>query len=159
MRSNTNILAAMVALLFALSFAIIACVPDSGDDDDDDDGGSGGDDDDDDAADDDAADDDFGDDDFDGTDAAEECAGVTEGEPAEACRSCVVQCNLARQSGFDLSDGPCLAEKIVENWVCDVVHDPREPVDDVLENQCVQFGVVAEHRVEVTPDCELVGLE
>jgi len=57
----------------------------------------------------------------------------------------------------DKSDGPCLANSIYWGWVCDVAHDPREPVDDIPENQCEKFlSGEATHFVEVTPDCEVI---
>jgi hypothetical protein len=61
---------------------------------------------------------------------------------------------------MDLSDGPCLTDGGVEfydDWVCDVAHSPREPVDNLPENQCQAFrNDEAHHFVEVSPQCEFI---
>ena len=55
--------------------------------------------------------------------------------------------------GRDLSSGPCLADPLddpYENWVVDIVHSPRQPVDDEAENQCSAFrDGDADHFVEL----------
>ena len=55
--------------------------------------------------------------------------------------------------GHDLSSGPCLANPLdgpYENWVVDIVHQPREAADDEAENQCSAFrDGDAEHFVEL----------
>jgi hypothetical protein len=56
----------------------------------------------------------------------------------------------------DLSNGPCLSNKIAEGWVCDVAHLPRTEADNNPENQCQAFGSEATHFVEVDPDCNLI---
>lgn len=38
--------------------------------------------------------------------------------------------------GEDLSNGPCLTESLMPEWVVDIVHNPRQPIDDLPENQC-----------------------
>jgi hypothetical protein len=38
-----------------------------------------------------------------------------------------------------MSVGPCLAEEIINDWAADVAHSPRQPVDDLPENQCQSF--------------------
>ncbi|MFC1721578.1 hypothetical protein ACFL0Z_01545 [Patescibacteria group bacterium] len=57
----------------------------------------------------------------------------------------------------DMSDGPCLSEKIVEDWVCDVVHEPRQAVDNETANQCVSYrnGTIG-HFVELDINGELI---
>ena len=105
--------------------------------------------------------DDDGGEDFQATDPAEECKALEPGESGEpeaheACRNCVIQCNLARQSSYDLTDGPCLSEAIIEGWACDVVHSPRLPVDDLPANQCAQYPDIAPHLVEVSPSCHFI---
>lgn len=64
---------------------------------------------------------------------------------------------------LELSDGPCLSDTEgggnwdMEDWVCDVAHEPREPVDNLPENQCREFREgKASHFVEVDPNCELI---
>jgi hypothetical protein len=65
----------------------------------------------------------------------------------------------AAAAGTDFADGPCLGV-VLENWVADVAHDPREEVDDRPENQCeaYRFGE-AEHFVELDPEGELIRAE
>jgi hypothetical protein len=61
------------------------------------------------------------------------------------------------------SDGPCLSDTgggehwDIDDWVCDVAHDPREDVDNLPENQCQEFREgKASHFVEVDPECKLI---
>lgn len=43
-------------------------------------------------------------------------------------------------TGADLSTGPCIDDgETFPDWVIDIVHDPREPIDDLPENQCGAF--------------------
>jgi len=44
--------------------------------------------------------------------------------------------NIKKESGADLSLGPCLSDALMPNWVVDLVHEPRIPIDDLPENQC-----------------------
>ena len=61
-----------------------------------------------------------------------------------------------RAEGADLSDGPCLG-KIAEDWVLDIAHRPRTAVDDLPENQCVDFREGrAHHFIELDPDGQLL---
>jgi len=71
---------------------------------------------------------------------------------------CNTICRSHLAAGFDLSKGPCLAQNISvsPDWVCDVAHSPRQPVDDLPENQCSQFGKTANHFVEVDPQCNFI---
>ncbi len=58
----------------------------------------------------------------------------------------------ARGEGRDLSAGPCLG-LIGPDWVADIVHDPRQPVDDDPANQCAEYrSGEATRFVELTPD-------
>lgn len=51
---------------------------------------------------------------------------------------------------IDLSSGPCLSNDIRPNWVVDIVHNPREPVDNLPSNQCQAFiEGRAKHFVEL----------
>lgn len=59
--------------------------------------------------------------------------------------------------GTDPAIGPCLSEAIIPDWVCDVVHSPRQPVDNDPKNQCAAFREGrAHHFVEVDGNCSLV---
>jgi hypothetical protein len=43
------------------------------------------------------------------------------------------------------------------DWVCDVAHEPRQPVDNLRENQCDAWHAgTATHFIEVTPECEFI---
>lgn len=56
-----------------------------------------------------------------------------------------------RGEGVDLSSGPCLG-MIGPDWVADIAHDPRQPVDEEPENQCAEYrSGEAVHFVELTP--------
>ena len=65
----------------------------------------------------------------------------------------------ARASGADLERGPCIAEQLegLEDWVADIAHDPRRPVDDQPANQCSRFrSGEASHFVELDRSGELI---
>src|SRR4051794_36554003 len=65
----------------------------------------------------------------------------------------------AKASGVDLSAGPCIAEKLrgLPDWVADIAHDPRQPVDDEAANQCERFRAgEAHHFVELDPSGKLI---
>ncbi len=68
----------------------------------------------------------------------------------------------AAQGGADLDAGPCIAEELpgYADWVADIAHDPREPVDDNPANQCARFrDGEASHFVELDPEGELIKAE
>jgi len=74
---------------------------------------------------------------------------------------CISLCQHAKEMNMNLSRGPCLSdgnpEWKHEDWVCDVAHNPRKPVDNLPENQCNEFrNGKAHHFVEVTPECEFI---
>jgi hypothetical protein len=65
----------------------------------------------------------------------------------------------AKASGEDLGPGPCIAERLpgLDDWVVDIAHDPRRPVDDLRANQCARFrSGRAHHFVELTPAGKLI---
>ena len=65
----------------------------------------------------------------------------------------------ARANGTDLSRGPCIAEQLpgLSDWVADVAHDPRQPVDDQPSNQCQRFrNGQAHHFVELDTSGNLI---
>lgn len=59
--------------------------------------------------------------------------------------------------GMDLSNGPCLSEEIIQDWCVDVAHNPRQPVDNLPENQCRSYreGRV-HHFVELDPQGNVI---
>ncbi len=70
---------------------------------------------------------------------------------------CINLCNEKKDAKVDLSNGPCLSDKIAEKWVCDVSHDPRQDLDNAVENQCPAFNNgTAKHFVEVDENCDLL---
>lgn len=74
-----------------------------------------------------------------------------------ACRQA---CYQALNEGKDLSEGPCLLDPMPEdnNWVCDIAHDPRQPVDNEMQNQCDAWNNgTAKHFIELTPECEFIA--
>ena len=79
----------------------------------------------------------------------------------QAIQKCIDECKNRLDIEIDLSTGPCLSDEdvnwMVEDWVCDVAHSPREDVDNLPENQCQAYKEgKAHHFVEVDPDCELI---
>jgi len=85
------------------------------------------------------------------------CGDKSSDDPApsntkEAKTKCEEACKTAKTEGQDLSNGPCLWEGKVPDWVCDVAHNPRTDVDDNPDNQCPKFGAEFKHFVEVDPE-------
>jgi hypothetical protein len=65
-------------------------------------------------------------------------------------------------SGQDLSLGPCISESLpgLPDWVADIAHDPRQPVDDESPYQCQRYrSGQAHHFVELAPDGQLIRAE
>jgi hypothetical protein len=75
---------------------------------------------------------------------------------------CIEVCRDQIASDAELHLGPCLSEKQgvewnVDNWACDVAHQPREIIDDTSLNQCQEYRKErVEHFVEVSPNCEFI---
>lgn len=60
----------------------------------------------------------------------------------------------------DLSSGPCLSNALRPEWVADLVHSPREGMDDLVENQCAAYAEgSAKHFVELDLDGKLVKVK
>lgn len=63
----------------------------------------------------------------------------------------------ALYEGTDFSDGPCLSDDLMDGWVADIAHDPRQAVDDDPANQCEAYlNGTADHFVELNTDGELI---
>ena len=58
-------------------------------------------------------------------------SGCVQSPEQEAKEACIKLCQQELLNGRDLSGGPCLSNGIIEGWVCDVAHSPREPADDL----------------------------
>ncbi len=41
-----------------------------------------------------------------------------------------------KKLGEDFINGPCLSEALLPGWVVDIAHSPRQPIDDLPQNQC-----------------------
>ena len=61
--------------------------------------------------------------------------------------------NALKAQGEDIANGPCLSENLTTGWVADLVHNPRQAVDDVSANQCQNYlNGTAKHFVELDLD-------
>lgn len=61
------------------------------------------------------------------------------------------------QAGVKWEDGFCLANVLMDDWVADLVHNPRQPVDDDPKNQCSYYREgKAHHFVELDLDGNVV---
>ena len=73
-----------------------------------------------------------------------------------------VQCqqlcqNKIADDSQDFNIGPCLSESIIPDWVCDIAHSPRQPIDNDPRNQCATFrNGTTHHFVEVDGNCNLI---
>lgn len=62
-----------------------------------------------------------------------------------------------KDRGRDFSNGPCLSNALLPDWVVDIVHNPRLPIDDLPENQCSAYREGgAHHFVELDIEGNLV---
>lgn len=62
-----------------------------------------------------------------------------------------------KEQGGDFSNGPCLSNALMPNWVVDIAHSPREPIDDRVENQCSAYSEDrAKHFVELDLEGNLI---
>lgn len=62
-----------------------------------------------------------------------------------------------KEKGRNFSDGPCLSNALMPNWVVDIAHNPRLPIDDLPQNQCPGFREgKARHFVELDPEGNLI---
>ena len=63
-----------------------------------------------------------------------------------------------KAEGMDFTNGPCLGT-VTPDWVLDIAHNPRLPVDDKVENQCTDFREGrAHHFIELDPDGKLIKM-
>ena len=84
----------------------------------------------------------------------QEAVNVQEAMEEKAINLCVQACESYEG---DLTSGPCLDGDIVNDWACDVAHDPREDVDNLEENQCEKYrDGISTHFVEVDENCDLI---
>lgn len=71
---------------------------------------------------------------------------------------CQELCQFELSTGnADFNTGPCLAEEIIPDWSCDIVHVPRQAVDDDPANQCAFFRQgLTHHFVELDGNCSRI---
>lgn len=43
------------------------------------------------------------------------------------------------EQGMDMSNGPCLTNNLFDDWVVDVVNNPKNELDDLPENKCSDY--------------------
>jgi hypothetical protein len=98
--------------------------------------------------------------------AAAGCGGgggqVSQSDREKAVDEAQIAFQQAQGSGRDLSSGPCISETLVglRDWVADIAHDPRQPVDDESANQCERYrSGEAHHFVELNIDGQLIRAE
>lgn len=61
------------------------------------------------------------------------------------------------KDGWDMSTGPCLTNDLMPGWVADVVHSPRQAIDEIASNQCAAYREKrAKHFVELDTSGNLV---
>ena len=64
---------------------------------------------------------------------------------------------IKKESVEDLAAGPCLSDALMPNWVLDIAHNPRLPIDDLPENQCPSYREGrAQHFVELDVQGNLI---
>ncbi len=62
--------------------------------------------------------------------------------------------------GMSMDNGPCLTNDLMPGWVVDIVHSPREPMDDLPQNQCPAYlEGRAKHFVELDTNGNLVRVQ
>lgn len=58
---------------------------------------------------------------------------------------------------MDFSSGPCLSNEIINDWVVDIAHNPRQTIDEKPENQCATYrNKQVRHFVELDPDGNVI---
>lgn len=68
--------------------------------------------------------------------------------------------NQKEKLGIDFTDGPCLTNDLLDDWVVDLVHNPRIKSDDLVQNQCPAFlEGRASHFVELDLEGNVVRVK
>ena len=81
-------------------------------------------------------------------------------ERQEAIRRAKQLFRHIQREGRDLSEGPCIAEEILPGWCVDIAHDPRQPEDNLPQNQCQSYRTGrARHFVELDPEGNVIRAE
>lgn len=62
-----------------------------------------------------------------------------------------------QEKGRDFSNGPCISDALLPNWVADIAHNPRLPIDDLAQNQCPGYlEGRTQHFVELDTEGNLI---
>ena len=62
--------------------------------------------------------------------------------------------------GMDLSNGSCLTNDLIPDWVVDIVHNPREEIDNLPQNQCQAYVEGrAKHFVEIDTEGNVIRVK
>lgn len=62
-----------------------------------------------------------------------------------------------KDQGIDFTDGPCLTNDLLPDWVVDIVHNPSQDIDNLPENQCAAYTEGrAKHFVEMDSKGEII---
>ena len=72
----------------------------------------------------------------------------TDDDQARAVELAKQAYQAAVAAGTDLSNGPCIANDLMPDWVADIAHSPRQDVDDQPENQCSAFREGRAHHFQ-----------
>lgn len=66
----------------------------------------------------------------------------------------------AKESNINLISGPCLSNSVIAGWVVDIVHSPRQSIDDLPSNQCQSYlEGQAKHFVELDLEGNLIRVQ
>lgn len=65
--------------------------------------------------------------------------GVTKSDIDIAVNQAKYLHEMKKQQGEDLSNGPCISNALMPDWVADIAHSPREAIDDLPANQCPAY--------------------
>lgn len=65
-----------------------------------------------------------------------------------------------KAEGLDLTFRPCLTNDLFNGWAADLVHKPRNPIDDKLEYQCGAYlNGRATHLVELDVEGNIINIK
>lgn len=79
---------------------------------------------------------------------------------AEATKKAQEVYGQQKSAGISFEEGPCIAENLMTDWVADIAHKPRQPVDDQPENQCQSYRQgKARHFVELDPEGNILSAQ
>lgn len=78
-------------------------------------------------------------------------------ERTEATKKALEIYQQQRVAGVSFENGQCLSENLISDWVADIAHKPRQPVDDQPENQCQSYREGKTHHfVELDPQGNII---